>query len=590
MKTKFTLLALFILLASPLFAQVTFVAKVSKEKLGINERLRVDFEMNKDGDNFKPPTFKGFRVVAGPNQSVSNMWINGKRTYSKTFSYFLSPTARGKFTIGQATIEIDNEIYKTVPIDVEVGAAVEEPKEGDAINLASQGDLHLVAEISKANPYLNEAITVVYKLYFAPETSISGFKIIDNPNFADFWSQNIDNNQIQVLEGTYKGKPYLYTILRNTLLYPQKTGEIEIEPLSLDLQLQVRTNRRDFFGRPLMTRTNRTLASSKRTINVKPLPTDGQPANFSGAVGQFNLNVESNKTQLDARESLELSVSVSGNGNLKLFKLPAITSPNTFEVYEPEFRDQVTTTQSGMRGSISENYTIVPQFQGDYTIDPVIFTYFDPQSETYKTITSGELLIEVEGGPVASSTPSGTQTAAYRQPVTMANEQFKYIKLNSNLTAVNKTHFFKSVAFWSLFSGSLLLIPFFLFIGKKQKELKVDVKGQRLKKANKLAKKFLSEAKKNREDQKQFYDSLESALHNYLKAKLSIETSDFSKERIQGILLDRKVSEEASTAFINILKSCEYARYTPAAEGAIQHDYEKSVDVISTIDKQISKA
>jgi hypothetical protein len=577
------------MLAIPLFAQVTFVAKVSKEKLGVNERLRVDFEMNKDGDNFQPPEFKGFRIVAGPNQSISNMWINGKRTYSKTFSYFLSPTARGNFTIGQATIEIDGEIYKTVPIEVEVGVAVDEPKAGDDIHIASQGDLHLVAEISKANPYLNEAITVVYKLYFAPETSISGFRVIDNPVFTDFWSQNIDNNQIQVLEGTFHGKPYLYTILRNTLLYPQKTGKIQIEPLSIDIQLQVATNRRDFFGRPLMTRANRTLSSSSRTIDVKPLPLDGQPAGFSGAVGQFNLNVETNKTKLDARESLELSVEISGTGNLKLFKPPSITSPNTFEVYEPEFKDRVTTTQAGMRGSISENYTIVPQFQGDYTIDPVIFSYFDPQSETYKTITSGELLIEVEGGPVAGSTPVGSQ-AAYRQPVVMANEQFKYIKLDSNLVALNQPHFFKSAVFWSLFTGPLLLIPLFIFIGRKQKELQVDVDGQRLKKANRLAKKYLSEAKKNRGDQKLFYDSLERALHNYLKAKLSIETSDFSKERIQGILLDRNVIEETSSEFINILKSCEYARYTPTTEGAIQLDYDKAVAVISNIDKQISKS
>lgn len=588
MKTKLIVTSLLFLLASPLFAQVTFVAKVSKEKLGVNERLRVDFEMNKDGDNFQPPKFDGFRVVAGPNQSVSNMWINGKRTYSKTFSYFLSPTARGNFTIGQASIEIDGEVFKTIPIPIEVVAAVDEPREGGTNDIVPQGDLHLVAEISKANPYLNEAITVVYKLYFSPETSISGFRVLDNPNFADFWSQNIDNNQIQVLEGTYQGKPYLYTILRNTLLYPQKTGEIQIEPLSLDVQLQVATNRRDFFGRPLMTRTNRTMSSVSRTLKVKPLPTEGQPANFSGAVGQFNLNVKSNKTKLDARESLELTVEISGTGNLKLFKPPAITSPTTFEVYEPEFKDRVTTTQAGMRGTISESYTIVPQFQGDYTIDPVIFSYFDPKTGTYKTITSGELLIEVEGGPLANIPASATQSS-YRQPVVMANEQFKYIKLDSNLEAIESPRFFKSVAFWSLFTGPLLLIPLFIFIGRKQKHLQGDIAGQRLKKANRLAKKYLSEAQKNRGDQKQFYDSLERALHNYLKAKLSIETSDFSKERMQGILMDRNVTPQTSSEFIAILKNCEYARYTPTTEGAIQLDYNNAVEVISTIDKQIAK-
>jgi hypothetical protein len=587
MKAKLVLIAALFLFASPVFAQVTFVAKVSKEKLGINERLRVDFEMNKDGDNFQPPNFAGFRVVAGPNQSVSNMWINGQRTYSKTFTYFLSPTARGTFTIGQASIEIDGNIYKTVPIDVEVVAAVDQPSDGDNNVIASEGDIHLVAEISKANPYLNEAITVTYKLYVSPETSVSGWRVIDNPKFTDFWSQNIDSPQLNVQEGTYQGRPYRYAILRSTVLYPQKSGKVEIEPLSLDVQVEVRTNRRDIFGRPFMTRVNRTLTSGTRTIDVKPLPLDGQPANFSGAVGKFDLKVNTNKNQLAARESLDLTVDITGTGNLKLFRPPSLVAPSAFEVYEPEFRDRTNTTLSGMRGSISESYTIIPQFQGEYTIEPISFSYFDPESQTYKTITSNEIFIQVEGGPVAGSMPVSPQ-GAFRQPVVQANEQFKYIKLEPNLVAVDQRAFFRSPVFWTLFSGPLLLIPLIIFIGRKQKEMESDVAGQRLKKANRLAKKYLSEAKRNQSDQKQFYDALERALHNYLKAKLSIETSEFSKERIEGILLDRKVSTEVSSEFISLLKSCEYARYTPTTEGAIQLDYEKAAEVLSKIDKQIS--
>lgn len=586
MKTKYLVTVLLILLAGALSAQVKFEAKVSKEKLGVNERLRVDFEMNQDGDNFQPPSFNGFRVVAGPNQSVSNMWINGKRTYSKTYSYFLSPTAKGTFTIGQASIEIDDEIYKTIPIDVEVVSAVDTPKNGDNNDIASQGDIHLVAEISKTNPYLNEGITVVYKLYVSPETSVSGWREIDRPKYADFWSQNIDNDQLQVHEGTFKGKPYRYAILRSTVLYPQKSGKLEIEPLALDVQVEVRTNRRDIFGRPFMTRVNRTLTSSTRTIDVKPLPLEGQPANFSGAVGKFELDVRPNKTKLDASESLEFKVQIKGNGNLKLFNPPKITLPNTFEVYEPEYSESVNTTLSGMRGSISENYTVIPQFQGTYSIDPLSFSYFDLETNSYKTLTTSAFEIQVEGGPVAGN-PSNNSSLPYRQPVVLNAEQFKYIKLKSNLTATNQTNFFKSPLFWSLMSGPILLIPIFIFVGLKRKEIENDVEGQRLKKANRLAKKYLSEAKKNKGDQKLFYESLERALHNYLKAKLSIETSDFSKERIEGVLLDRGVKQDSASEFINILKSCEYARYSPSTDGAIQIDYDKSVDVISSIDKQI---
>lgn len=586
MNLKIILFSALFFLANPMFAQVKFVAKASKEKLAINERLRVDFEMNQDGDHFQPPSFKGFRVVAGPNQSVSNMWINGKRTYSKTFSYFLSPTATGTFTIDQATIEIEGETFKTIPITVVVGPAVDTPKDENNNTLENQGDIHLVAEVSKASPYLNEAITVVYKLYVSPETSVSGWRELDKPKYADFWSQDTDSKQLQVHEGTYKGKPYRYAILRSTVLYPQKSGQLKIEPLSLDVQVEVSTNRRDIFGRPFMTRVNRTLSSSSRTINVKPLPLEGQPANFSGAVGSFDLKVTTNKNQLDAKESLEVTVAVSGNGNLKLFKPPTLAMPTTFEVYEPEFKDRVNTSQAGMRGSISENYTVIPQFQGTYSIEPIAFSYFDLKTNSYKTLFSKEIPITVEGGPIAT-TQNLTTPNAYKQPVVLTGDSFKFIKLKPNLAAVNQAHFYKTPLFWTLLASPLVMLPLFLFLGIRKKEAHHDVAGQRLKKANRLAKKYLYEARKNRGEQKIFYESLERALHNYLKAKLTIETSEFSKERIQGILVDKNVKEQTAISFVNLLKSCEYARYTPTTDGAIQVDYDHAVEVIASIDKQI---
>ena len=172
-------------------AQVEFVAKASKQKLGINERLRIDFEMNQDGDNFNPPDFTNFDA-SGPNQSVSNQWFNGVRTYKKTYTYFLTPTKRGNFTIGQASITIDGEVYKTVPIKIEITAAIDTPKDPNDPNYIASENIHLVAEVSNTNPYLNEAITVVYKLYVSPSIGVTDINEIDSPRFNDFWSQNID--------------------------------------------------------------------------------------------------------------------------------------------------------------------------------------------------------------------------------------------------------------------------------------------------------------------------------------------------------------------------------------------------------------
>ncbi len=589
MKTKNLLFLLgFMLCSFAVSAQVQFDAKVSKKRLGINERLRVDFEMNQDGDNFRPPSFSGFRVVGGPNQSVSNSWINGKRSFSKTYSYFLAPQTRGKITIAQATIEVEGEIYKTLPVEVEVTAAVEVPKDGNNADYVASENVHLVAEVSNANPYLNEALTVTYKLYVSHEVSItSQWREIDSPKYADFWSQNIDNkNNFKVYEGKYNGEDYRYVVLRTTVLYPQKTGELEIEPLTLDIPIDVQGSRRDIFGRRLMERVNKTISAGKRTINVKPLPQEGKPDGFNGAVGDFTFNVNPSKTALNANESLQLDIKVAGKGNLKLFTAPTIKLPNTLEVYEPEHNESVTTTVGGMQGSITDSYTVVPQFKGSYPVNPITFSYFDPKTEKYNTIASREFTIEVENGPI-SATAATTNPNEAQKKLVLSKDNFKYIKLEANLEPIAQETFFKSALFWSLVGGPFLLIPLFILAGKKRKTRLNDVEGNKLRRANKLAKKYLSEAKKNISNPVSFYESLERALHNYLKAKLNIETTEMEKGIIATMLQERKVETTEVDNFIALLKSCEFARYAASSAVSVQQDYSKAVEVISNIDKQI---
>jgi len=570
-------------------AQVSFVAKVSKKNLGINERLRVDFEMNQDGDNFVPPSFKGFNVVGGPNQSISNSWVNGKRSYSKTYSYFLAPKSQGKFIINQATIEIDDQIYKTISLNIVVTAAVTKPKDGNNTDYLASENVHLIAEVSKTNPYLNEAITVVYKLYVSNDVSITrSWQEIDNPKFEDFWSQNIaDKGKQQIFEGTFKGKPYRYVILRKVVLYPQKTGALIIEPLTLDIPIDVQGNSRDIFGRRRMTRVNRTISAGKRTITVKPLPIEGKPDNFSGAVGVFNFNVSTNKSTLDANEALELKIRVKGTGNLKLFNLPSLNLPSSLEVYEPVRDNKITVNIKGMNGFINDTYTVIPQYKGSYPIRPISFSYFDPPSKSYKTVSSDEIIIQVENGPIPNQPNKVKDDASNENSISLANDQFKYIKTFTKLISINRPVFFKTSLFWCLTGIPFLLIPLIILIGTTRRKRLSDVEGKRFRKATKLAKKYLSAAKKNLGKQEAFYEALERALHNYLRAKLDIVTSEFSKEKITILLAERKVEEVVVSDFVGLLKSCEFARYTPTSDVTIKQDYEKAVGVISNIDKQI---
>jgi len=585
---KHITIILFMLTTSMTFAQVKFDAKVSKNKLGVNERLRIDFQMNQDGDNFNPPGFVGFTVVGGPNQSVSNSWINGKRSYKKTYTYFLAPKKRGNFTISQASITIKDQSYKTTPIKIQVTAAVDIPKDpNDPSYLASQ-NIHLVAEISKTNPYLNEAITVVYKLYVSPRIQVDNWNEIDTPRFNDFWSQNINTQGQKVQNGKYNGEDYRFLVLRKTVLYPQKTGKLNIEPLTLDISMRVPTKRRDIFGSLLMTRVNKTVSAGNKTINVKSLPEVGKPVDFTGAVGGFSLNVLTSKTELDASESLQVKVNVKGKGNLKLFKLPKISLPSSLEVYEPEHNEDVKTNLSGMQGSISDSYTVVPQYKGKYPIPSISFSYFDLKTESYKRLSSDEIIINVLNGPSnsSSSTENNVINSGNKQAVVLNSDQFAFIKTKTDFLDIKSTHFFKTNTFWSLLLLPFLAIPLAIFVRKKKANRAADIYGNRIRKADKLARRYLSSAKKSLGKKEAFYIALEKALHNYLKAKLHIETSDLSKDKTNKLLNEKGVEENVIKEFGSILESCELARYTPIDIVAMQEDYDKAAKTISLIDKQ----
>jgi len=568
-------------------AQVSFEAKVSKKRLGLNERLRVDFEMNENGDNFIPPLFTGFQVVSGPQQAVSRSWVNGVRSFSKTYTYFLTPKLKGKITLDQAQITINGEVYKTTPITIEVTEAVEKPNDPNNIDYITDENIKLVAEISNSNPYLNEGISVVYKLYFRNPISISDVQELESPSYGDFWSHLIKIGQVRVnTKGVYNGEPYNEVVWRKVVLYPQKTGKLNIEPLTLNLSLSVPSNRRDLFGRRILTQGQKTITAGRRVIDVKSLPEKNKPPGFTGAVGQFDFDVILDKDALKASESFQATLKVKGNGNLKLFNLPKINVPNTLEVYEPEHTENVKINLSGMDGTIEDAYTIVPQYQGKYPIPPVQFSYFDPKTKNYKSVRSQDLLVDVFEGPVAGNSRDESKSLT-KQLVDTADTTFSFIILNTKLSPINTTAFWKSTLFWSLL-GLPIMLMFLAFLLKRFiLERKEDSVSSKQREAQRLAKKYLSSAKKAFEDQVVFYESLERALHNYLKAKLQIETTELTKDKIERLLLNKKVNKQTALDFVAVIENCELARYAPGSSVSIKVDYEKASSVIASIDRQL---
>jgi hypothetical protein len=562
------------------------VASVSKNKLGLNQRVKIQFTINKQGaDNFQAPNFKNFQIVSGPSQSISQSWVNGNASFSQSYSYIVKPLKKGEFLIPAASIKLNNKTLTSKPIKVIVLDPVEIPKDPNDPNYIAQQNVHLVAEISKSSPYVGEGIYVEYRLYVSQNISVRDFSYTDSPQYNGFWNQDIKIRGLTTQNGTYNGEQYRYVVLQKALLIPTKSGKLTIDPIKMDIVIGVPTGRGDFFGNPIVKNVTKSFASAKKFIRSKELPIEGKPESFNGAVGDFNFMVSSSKNILKSNETATVSVKVTGNGNLKLFELPEIKTPSELEVFTPEQKEKITINSRGIKGSVTKNYTVVPQFKGKYKIPSTEFSYFDLKEKKYVRLTSEDIFVDVLEGKELVTDSDVASNAKKDIVVTGAN--FRYIQTSSAFSLANESGFYTSKFYYLILILPLLFIPIGIVIAKRNDARNNDVLGNKLRKADRLAKKYLSEAKKQLGTKEAFYVALEKALHNYLKAKLRIETSDISKEKITELLNRKSVNESTIHSFIEVFNSCDMARYSPVSVVEMKDDYEKSKLVITQIDKQL---
>ena len=559
-----------------LSAQVNFEASVSKSKLALNERLRVDFVMNQNGDNFSPPEFDNFQIIGGPNQSIKTSYVNGERRFSKTYSYFLQPIKKGRLKINQASIEIDGEIYKSLQIEVLITDSVQQPSD-TITQYYNDDDIELRALISKRSPYLNEPITVVYKLYYKAPINISDARETETPKFKDFWSQTIKIPQLKVQREIYKGQNYNVVEWRKVVLYPQKIGQLEISPLSLNLVLDVPTDKRDFFGNVIYDQTSQLISTGMRRITVKDLPQIGKPNSFSGAVGKFEFDVILNKNSLRATESFMAELKVKGNGNLKLFDLPDILVPNSMELFEPEREELINTNLSGMNGSVSKFFTVIPRFQGNFPIEEVEFSYFDPEIEKYKILKSPRLTIDVYDGPVVTNAIINENSN-----IISSNDSFRFIKINANLREVKSDIFFQSKFFYvTVTTPFVLLLSLLLF--KTYKKNRKESSSELIRIQEKQINKMIESAKKSIGDKVLFYDNIEKAIIKSLIVKFSIKMESLNKEKIEQIGEEKGLNKDDILLIIKLIENCEKAKYSRSSDSIMNKDLENARKAISSI-------
>jgi len=571
-------------------------------------QFQITYRVNADVDAFHGPEFTDFQLLGGPStgSSYSTQIINGRASQSieKTYSYYVRATKTGTFMVPQAGITVDGKKYTSSQWSIKVvkskgGAyknasdkamAKENPKDFNA-----DGRVFVRTLVSKHKVFRGEPIILVQKLYSLDRiANITNFK---EPTYSGFWKENIDIGDLKLSRETINGQAFNVVVLQKYILFPQKTGKLEIEPFNIDAVVQIIKTRaaRDqmeqmMYGNRVRYYSNETLKlkSPKVQINVQPLPA-GKPANFNGLVGDFTMEASVDKNELAANDAFNLKIVIKGKGNISLLEIPKPNFPPDFEVYDPKISQKSNTSASGMSGTKTYEYLIIPRNEGSYTIPPVGFSFFNPRTEAYETLHSDTFHIKVGKGSAMSFTGVNSSSVS-RDEIKYLGKDIHYIKThNSELRSIN-SHLFNSLGHLLFLLLSPLFALLFIIFYKKNEKKRSNISLMRNKKATKVARKRLKNAKKllAAQDHNKFYEEISKVLWGYIGDKLSISMSELSMDTARQRLLEKGVDEAITEEIISILNACEYARYALDKQNdGMEQIYNQAINIISKIEKSL---
>ena len=598
--------------------EVVFKAQAPKQVI-VGRPFQISFTVNQRSRDLQAPEFTDFDVLSGPYSSTSSStsFTNGHMTssYEQTYTYMLMAQRAGTFTIGPATVKVSGERIQSNGVRIEVlpedqqasnspqggqtGAAGQTAQRSNSSQSgqtsASSENLFVRTIATKTRVHEQEALMVTYKLYFANVDVAQLTNNIKLPEFTGFLKQELEQGEIQTELEHYNGRNYQTAVLYRTILYPQHSGDIAIDPAHFEAIIRVQTQQRvrsifdDFFGS--YTNVAKSLTAPGVTIHVAPLP-GGKPAGFSGGVGKFTLTPSISQTEVQANEAVTIKLDISGAGNMKLLKTPAIDWPEGFEPYDPKVTNNFKTTTAGVSGTKSIEYLAIPRSGGDYTIPAVKFSYFDIEDKAYKTLATPEYTVHVKrgnGANGANGENGETPVISYTQKedIKQLGTDIRYIdtkepKKNSEVSIQN-TDFI-----WLWYAAPALIALILLIILRKQIKENADITRVRYKRANKVAQKRLKAASKalKANDKDAFYAAIEQAAWTYLSDRLSIPTADLNKDNITSILTQKGVSDALIADVKKVLSTAEFARYAPSTDHGMDDLYTATTNLINNLEDQ----
>jgi hypothetical protein len=588
----------------------------AKQVVTVGEAFTLVYTVNAQGNGFQGPRIQGFDLLSGPSTSTSSSIrsVNGRTTMSITYSYtyLLQALKEGTFDIPAAAVVVEGKRYTSNTITIKVvkgsgnqGGGTQAGNQGRGNSSrggaeVSSNDVYVKATASSYAPLQGEGIVVTYRIY--TKVPIAQINISKLSSFSGFWSQNLmkENDKLQQTTQVIDGEQYVVADIRKIALFPLKSGSLIIDPLELSCVAQVRKQTRTRTGDPFfddffndsffnsgIANVEKNLKSNPLTINVRPLPSDGKPADFSGAVGSFTFQSEVDKTRLKTNEAVTLKLSITGKGNIQLIEKLDVAFPPDFESYDPKVSSNIQTTAAGISGSQTFEYLMIPRKPGKFTIKPVTFSYYDLEKRRYISLSSSVFNLEVEKGSGEAAAIS-SYSGANKEDIKYIGSDVRHIRDGLLDLRPIGSKFFGSIVFWVLYLLPLVLFVIFFLLWRKFATRRSNAVLMKNLRATKTARKRLQRAEQFQKDGKQddFYEAVSLAIWGYLSDKFSIPLSELSIDSVHDALVNRSVDESLVNQFITTLQNTEFARFAPGEKSVnMGRIYNEALEVISKMER-----
>jgi len=585
-----------------IFSQTTCTASAPPQ-VAVGQTFTYTFSLNQRAQQIASYQFPGFDLLSGPNQSSSTQMsiVNGQTTQSSSFSYSFTLRAQkeGTFTVPSATFVVDGTQVKSNSVQIRVVAGQQagnpqQQQQGVQSNPQTQSfdknEVFVRASASNTNPHEGELVVITHKLYIGQSVN-GGYRVnnVTMPTQSGLWSYTLgDPNQENLAkQEVLNGKKYAVHEIRKTAVFPQKTGEVNVTPMELDFTANILTQQttgdpffdRFFGGRQSSQSYNLSIKSNTIQLSVKPLPKNNKPEEFSGLVGNFSMTSLLSRSQLKVNDATNLTITVSGTGNLQHINPPNVEFPSDFDVTEPRITDNINTKGNTVTGTRIFEYVIIPRSEGTYTIPAATFSFFDPQNNKYKSLATETFHLLIEKG----SGEQSVSTTSFQKDIKVLGKDIRYIRTSNFKLKPTGVVFFGSLHYFALLILPVLLLIIFILVWRKQIEKRSNEALMRNKRANKVAQKNLKIAKKmlDTKNRELFFLEISRAIWGYISDKYHIPVSQLSTENVSTKLLQLGVAQNTIDAFVETLQKCEFARFAPGDNSSIMKEmYQKATDFI----------